>query len=79
MKASLQVGDVIHCTSSTADQPEFCYPAILGGQISNHWWVLSLQFGGSRIGWLSDATWHPKDACTTDSGKKQTLSYTPDS
>lgn len=76
-KVFLQVGDIVHAESSTADSPNLCYPAILGGQVSDHWWVLTLNFAGPRIAWLGDTKWHPKDGCTTDSGKIQSVSYIP--
>lgn len=70
----MQVGDVIHTMSSTADSPEVCFPAILGGQVADHWWVLTILFSGARIAWITDVDWHLKDDCTTDSGRPQKVS-----
>lgn len=63
----MQVGDTIHVFSSNAEEPLMCLAAILGGKMGGNWWVLVLNFTGSRVTWLKDERWHTKDDCTTDS------------
>lgn len=76
-KALIQVGNTIHVFSSNADDPLMCLAAIVGGQMGGNWWLVVMNFTGSRIAWLDDERWHPAAGCTTTSGKTHTVNLNP--